>query len=510
MSDPVLRALKYRALLLSGHGRRETIGDIEYAVYPAVMLVEGVHHGLGTPPVYYPSDVLERSAPQWHGVPVTIQHPTNADGELILCDNNAVLEEWAIGHVRNTAWIDNKLKGEVWIDIVVANLRQPGLVGELDSGAIMELSTGMLASDDGIANRWQTENYNSSIVNIFPDHLALLPGGEGACSIDDGCGIRANKKEGSMPKDNASALFPQLNGESGAEEKAKQKRALQGVIHNELSHEGIDRQLWDYVDSLDTFDGDGNFITIHFVQAVYDDYFVYSKRTEDGVTELFRQDYIVDAEDKVVLGEEIQAVREDVKFVPIANTNNEEVTTMADGKPCCPEKVSAIIANENSAFTEDDREMLLEMEKEVIEKILNTAEAVVQESPPAADEIDTTAAAGAAVSDADALTAHLEAAPPAIRSLLNAGLKQLDNTRAGLIATIMANERNTFNEEQLKNMEVDQLEAIATLATIPAVAAPTHMGQHVAPTVHANANEDHVEDAYVPRTLGSNTTGGKK
>lgn len=499
MGDKVFRALKYRALL-SGHSRRETIENVEYAVYPAVMLVEGVHHGLGTPPVYYSPEVIERSAPQWHGMPVTIQHPTNNEGDLILCDNTAVLEEWAIGHVRNTAWIDNKLKGEVWIDIVVANLRQPGLIESLDSGMIMELSTGMLASDDGVASRWQTENYNSSIVDIVPDHLALLPGGQGACSVNDGCGIRANKKEANMPNENTEALFPQLNGTAGVEEKASQKRVLQTAILNELSHEGIAGQLWDHVDSLDTFDGDGNYVTIHFVQAIYDDYFVYSKRTEDGVTELFRQGYSVDdSENKVVLGDEIQAVREDVSYVPLVANSNEEETVMADAKPCCPEKVSAIIANEHSDFTEDDREILLAMDAPTIEKILNTAEAVVP--TPAQEEVIATTAA-------EALSTHLEAAPPAIRSLLNSGLRELDRKRDGLITGILANEKNTFNEEQLKAMEVDQLESIAALAVSVAPAAPVHMGMHAATVVLADG--ENTEEAYVPRTLGAGFQKEKK
>jgi len=40
---------------------------------------------------------------------------------------------------------------------------------------------------------WNEEEYHSIVRNYRPDHLALLPGAIGACSWEDGCGIRANK-----------------------------------------------------------------------------------------------------------------------------------------------------------------------------------------------------------------------------------------------------------------------------------------------------------------------------
>jgi len=38
--------------------RTQRQGGVDYQVYPCVMLVEGVHHGIGSEPVYYPPQVL--------------------------------------------------------------------------------------------------------------------------------------------------------------------------------------------------------------------------------------------------------------------------------------------------------------------------------------------------------------------------------------------------------------------------------------------------------------------
>ena len=496
-------------ILLSGQGRRVDTPAGTFAVYPVVMLVEGVHQGAGSTPVYYSPEVLEASASHWEGMPVPIFHPTNNNGEFLMCTDPSVREDWCVGHVQNVRWEDEKLKADVYIDVVLAEFRRPGLLASLDSGSQMEVSTGLLALDDGEEGAWQAESYNASITNIIPDHLALLPGGRGACSFDDGCGIRANTKEEGMPKGTASALLILMNSHAGAESKTKHKRVLQGMIQvNELSHDGIANQLWDHVDSLDTFDGDGNFVKIHFVQAIYDDYYVYSSRSDDDGTKLFRQDYTVNTEEQVEFGETITPVREDVKFVPItANSTTED--TMSEKTPCCPEKVDAIIANENSAFTEDDREGLLAMEADTIEKIMTNAKTVVPEKPePKLNEDEKTLAGDLKVNEDEVVTpeSYLAAAPPEIRALMNAGLRELDGKRAGLITKITANKRNTFTEETLKAMDVTQLEAIANLAASPSRAGAG--GGDV--TVQVNEGGDVVEEPYIMQTLSSVLTPSKE
>lgn len=474
---------------LTGNGRRQQINGIEYAVYPVVLIVEGVHHGSIGDPVYYPASIIEDSAADWNGMPLPVHHPRNNDGEYVLCSDPHILQEWSIGYVDNVHWNDGKLRGEVFVNVQKCNEKHPALLTELDSGGQMEVSTGLLALEDGIPGIWGNENYSSSITQIVPDHLALLPGGQGACSWDDGCGLRTNTKEDAMPKKDLLSITNQhkANDEKGI----NVKDVLATLAVNEVSHEGIFAQLRDYIDSLDEFAANGEYTKINFVVAVFDNYFVY-RQVIDNVSTLFKQNYSVGTDDKLELSETVVQVVENVSYTPVtANQTNTEEVVMPD---CCPKKVEALIANEHSAFTEDDRTWLTAQNESHVDKMLSMLEVNEPENQVNAQEDDSTGDV-AALASADTpvtLEDHLAAAPPAIRAVLNAGMRQLDSKRAEVIAKIKANDRNTFTDDQLKAMELDQLESIAALAQ-PA----TFVGQNNADGALAQSEEE----PYVPKTL---------
>lgn len=184
--------LQFKVHFAPGGGRRETKGGVQYAVYPAVLLVEGVHHCLIGNPTMYPKEVLEASAPDWNNMPVCINHPMQGKEYVSIKKKPGA----AIGYLDGVTFEDNRLKGSVFLDVGKTHREQPGLLNGLDSGTQLDVSTGLFGEavrEDGSYNGKQ---YSERLTVIYPDHLALLPGGQGACSWADGCGVRANEGSG--------------------------------------------------------------------------------------------------------------------------------------------------------------------------------------------------------------------------------------------------------------------------------------------------------------------------
>lgn len=140
----------------------------------------------------------------WNGVPVTVGHPETASGSTTANDPQ-IMTDWAVGRIYNSHVNDGALKAEAWIDVVRAENLSPGLIANLEAGNPMDVSTGYFSKD--VQVRGQTNNgqhYSTISRNLDPDHLALLPGAVGACSWEDGCGVRTNQENGMAdgPKQN--------------------------------------------------------------------------------------------------------------------------------------------------------------------------------------------------------------------------------------------------------------------------------------------------------------------
>jgi len=158
-----------------------------YAVAPVVALVEGVHNGF-----LYPLDEISKFVPAWNGVPVPVFHPEDDFGP-ISCNDPQIIQKQSIGRFFNAYMEDGKLKGEIWIDVEKAQRIAPEVMEYLQSGKRLEVSTALWSDHEAITGDWNGEPYEAIFRNIRPDHLALLPGGQGACSWEDGCGVRINQ-----------------------------------------------------------------------------------------------------------------------------------------------------------------------------------------------------------------------------------------------------------------------------------------------------------------------------
>lgn len=158
----------------------------QYKVAPVVMAKEGVMNQL-----LYPADELGKYVGAWNGRPLTLFHPM-ADGDYISANDSTVPEEIHMGLVRNARY-EEGLRGEAWLDVYHTQKARPEVL-EYFSGARqgLEVSTGLWGDVLPVPGEWKGEPYAGIMTNIRPDHLALLPGGEGACNWQQGCGLRAN------------------------------------------------------------------------------------------------------------------------------------------------------------------------------------------------------------------------------------------------------------------------------------------------------------------------------
>lgn len=142
-----------------------------------------------------PADELFPEA--WNGVPVTVGHPRVGEGFHTANDPD-IMTNWSVGQIFNARMDGIILKGEAWVDVQRANVVRPGLVAQLEQGVEMDVSTGYFSVKEKSGGSLNGRRYTVVDRQINPDHLALLPDEMGACSYDDGCGVRTNQKENGM------------------------------------------------------------------------------------------------------------------------------------------------------------------------------------------------------------------------------------------------------------------------------------------------------------------------
>jgi hypothetical protein len=199
LSDKDQMKLTQKINLKTQDIKYDKIDGVNYLIVPAVMLMETVVNGA----LVKANELL---AETWNGVPVTVDHPHDGQGNYLSANSPKIIEKFAIGTVFNARVEDKKLKAEVWIDVNKANKKFPDFINKLtEDGSIMEVSTGYFAQDKSTTGTFNDKNYDTEHFDIKPDHFALLPNCEGACSVEAGCGIRANDQ--AKETDGLKALF---------------------------------------------------------------------------------------------------------------------------------------------------------------------------------------------------------------------------------------------------------------------------------------------------------------
>lgn len=301
--------------------RNVTENGKEYLVVPVVALVAGVlNESLAL------ADAFAPTADRWNGIPITVKHPENNDGSWKSAKD---APGQTIGHIRNSAWADNSLKLEAWIDVADAKAKGfEGVVNSLVSGAIMEVSTGFLAYNVPATGTHNGKAYNNIWQEPDPDHLALLPDQIGACSASDGCGTNRNF---------ARKAFDAI--------KRFVTNGTKAASSNELTYWDTEIAVRRALDSESP-------AKEHSIFAMFDGRVIYRVYPRDPnvpytASPLYQRSYSVGADDQITLDSDVIEVIEKTDFVPVNNSLEETTMTKA-------ERVKALITNSKGRFQEAD------------------------------------------------------------------------------------------------------------------------------------------------------------
>ncbi len=462
--------------------RREEKKGSQFIVVPIIALVEGVHSG-SNGPIFYPASEIERTAGDWNGVPLTVPHPEDFGGNPVSVLNPEILKTFAVGTFENTVFFDGKLRGEGWINLERIEEIAPEILHMLQEGVPIEVSTGLFSTNDEQAGNFFGEDFDGTVGDFVPDHLALLPNDEGACSFKDGCGIRNNKKECETCK---------LNIEKGGEKNVLIKgfslKALEAMneselkefkesciifkgtlITNELSHSKLREQL---ISAVNDMDKPG---AMHFLREVFNGHFIFEK-IEENSRKLFTQKFSINKDDEIKIKGNSTEVKERIEFIPVDNSNSDKEAVMKKRE----ELVKALIENKDTPYDAEDTELLTNMGEEKFEKVVKfvnckcnekkeekeTPEPVTnkeEEKEEEKEEVIVNKEKEKKMSDEELLN-NLS---PGTKASIDRGRQKYEEEKTFLINGLMKNPRNTFKEEDLKKKDVEELESLCSLAKIP-------------------------------------------
>jgi len=494
--------------------RTEEFEGREHLVAPVVAIVEGVHNEL-----FYPIEEIGKFEEAWNGVPLLVGHPSDANGYAISANNPKVIEEKAVGRFWNAYVEDTKLKGEIWIDVKKAKEVAPAVLDIIRGDGQLEVSTGLWTEDEDTSGEWHGEKYRAIMRGHRPDHLALLPGGEGACSWDDGCGVRVNEKKGGENLD--EELFEKLEemGKESGEAPGRFKRMFTALAHklgfktSEISHSDIYSRLSDMIggDGPVEVGSEGPY---RYVNSVFDNYFIYEEHAEGEPSKLFRQDYRINADDEIQFVDDPVPVKREVRYVKLQAKKEVMETMSKEKEKCCEELINSLIANDAVQLSEDDREWLESLDEDHLKKlepVVKEPETNEKSTEKEEQELKVQQAAEKGLEEAlnsgggekeekamaEPQTAEefIANAPEGIRETLERSYKRDQELKANLVKSLLDNKRNVFTKEQLESKTMDELEALTKLADVPV----DYSGQGGEPVQNEiKDNERHEDGTGVP------------
>lgn len=417
--------------------RTKKIDGEDHLVVPVVMMVEGVHNG-SQGSIYHSIDELSKYLPAWDGIPVVINHPTNPDGQFISanCEDNM---EKIVGRVYGTHVDGSKLKAKVYLSIKKTEATSPLTIAYIRQGKPLEVSVGVFSDSQSIEGEWNGEKYIAVAKNYRPDHLALLPEEKGACSWEDGCGIRVNQEVVIKPETLTNTGYGMTIEEI---RKIEQQGMRLEIMANAQS---LNKRLSAVASALHVGETKDLYRS---TEEVYEDKVIYVEYVEGKGETLYQQTYQMKDDGTVELTGDRVKVKKEISYL-LTNKQKEEVMT-DEKSPCCLAKVDKLIANKATNFTEADRSWLMEQDEAIIEKLMPQeipAMQVNQEMVKAYME-------GKPIEEA------IKMFPEKLTELVNNAITEQQVKKTNLIQTIQTNAKGIWSEDELKSMEIPMLEKL--------------------------------------------------
>jgi len=425
----------------------------DYIVVPVIMMVEGVLNGSHGPLLHTTSD-FGKFPEAWNGIPVVIDHPER-DGAHVSANSPDVLEEYSVGKVFNTHVDGSRLRAEAWIDPEKLKEVHADLLGQITKAEMIEVSVGVFTEDEAVEGDWKGKTYSAIARNHRPDHLALLPYAIGACSIADGCGIRANKNPLNANADGYTAMLEQVNGLLKGLETDKMQCFLEELFEDHIIYRYVGHkenkmylQMYEMKDTRITFVDPPvevrKVVTYIPIGETENNVLDISKRPEYAdLLSGGKDDRDADEADEETLS--VNEVEGSPHFIRTrfinSNINLKEDVKMSKNEcPECVEKVNALIANKESGFVEDDREWLSTLSAQALEKVtpkVIEVEKIVEK------------------------TIEVNKLAPEDQAALAFGKKQMKEMRERLVSGIQTNtSKEMWSDEKLATMDDDTLERL--------------------------------------------------
>lgn len=344
-----------------------TENDIVYWKVPVVMTQEGVHSGSRGPMLHLESE-LDASTNKWEGIPVVIRHPEDENGNYISVFSEGVLDNSGVGKIRNPVMDGKKLKAEVWLEKDRLMEVNESAYNSIKNGLVMEVSIGSYANEEKKEGTYKNKSYNAIARNIIPDHLALLPDEIGACSTDEGCGLRVNKD---FSSNNQSKGGINVNKELKTQLRQLNEQGFNfHFIANEQSLQDRIQKIRDLIYAKDSP------TESYYIEDVFENYLVYHRRDQNTDTSgMFKQFYSISDGEVSLTGDPVKVQRK-VEYVEVAPTNNKgEVINnknekKMEVKKCVKDRVDALIANKATQFIETDRDWMQKLDTTALDKMV--------------------------------------------------------------------------------------------------------------------------------------------
>lgn len=394
-------------------------------VVPVVMMVEGVHHG-SHGPLLHTIDELGKIVLAWNGIPVVIDHPEDDDGTPVSANSPDVIDRRTVGRVYNAQVDGTRLVAEAWLDEEKLNSIAPEILEDITNNKLVEVSVGVFSEEDEGEGDWHGEKYVARAYNYRPDHLAILTEYVGACSCDDGCGLRNNKQSDMKPSTTETLL---------GEVRSKGYAIL--PIGN-YAEAGYKEKLDAVYSALRLLDNEDSY---SYLEEMFDTYLIFSKSGK-GATKMYKQDYSFESGKIELTGSPVEVHRK-VEYVINSINNNKKEVKMAKECAACEAKINSLIANSKGKWVEADREFLQTLTEAQLDKMAPIeVEKVVEKIVEKEVQVN-------------ALT-------PDEKAALAFGQRQLAERRQNMISEIQANTaQGTWPDDVLKKMDDDTLERIS-------------------------------------------------
>ena len=150
--------------------------------------------------IFYDWEVIKNES-IWSSAPVTVGHPMDNNNQPISFHDPRNLPNQSIGQMFYSKALPLTRQIEGYLYLEIPKLKAMGINGILEntnSQNQVSISTGLIGMKIPNQGDYNGETYGFLINNIQIDHLAILINHDGACSLNDGCGVyrfNNNKKK---------------------------------------------------------------------------------------------------------------------------------------------------------------------------------------------------------------------------------------------------------------------------------------------------------------------------